>query len=272
MFDHRCKDKTLLIFLLSLYAHYDVDKLLDFLETGDRLLADFKHSSSSDALFLLRICREKNLRRASVKLLEKMNLHEEALDAALEFDLNLAKEIAKSVRDDERLRKQLWLKIARQAVNSRKCDITDFSNLHDESGSIEISDLLPLLPDFSTIGPVKNAICASLQEYTSHLDSLKEEMAEAAENIGEIKSDLTDWMHRGIAVTPMDLCEVCGKPVIFGPIHAYPCNHLFHSPCLRAEVETLRQPIDRFEDECPYCGTVIIEQVAQPLWVDEKWT
>ena len=240
--------------------------------TGDRLLGDLRGPSSFDGMFLLSTCEEKKLTKASVKLLEKMNLLEEALDAALEVDINLAKEIAKSVRDDERLQKQLWLKIARKAVDSLTCDINDFTNLHDESGSIEIADILPLLPDFTTIGPVKSAVCSSLEEYKTNLDGLKEEMTEAAENVGEIKSDLSEWKNKGLAVKANDLCEVCNKSVIGGPFYAYPCHHLFHWPCLRAELETLRQPTDYYKDECIYCGTVMIDQIDQPLWVDEKWS
>ena len=272
VFGHRSKDKTLLFFLLSLYANYDSDKLLDFLMTGDRILGDLRDPSSFDAMFLLRTCEEKKLTRASVKLLEKMNLLEEALDAALEVDINLAKEIAKSVKDDERLQKQLWLKIARRAVDLLTCDINDFSNLHDESGSIEIADILPLLPDFTTIGPGKNAICSSLEEYTTNLEDLREDMTLAAETVEEIKNDLSDWKNKGLGVKPDDLCEVCSKSVIGSPFYAYPCHHLFHWPCLRAELETLRQPVNSFKDECIYCGTVMIEQIDQPLWVDEKWT
>ena len=46
-------------------------------------------------------------------------------------------------------------------------------------GAVRIEDLLPLLPDFATIGAVQGAVCASLQQYAAEIERLKGDMADA---------------------------------------------------------------------------------------------
>lgn len=55
-------------------------------------------------------------RRACVKLLCELGLHEDAVALALAVDLELAKAVANGPEDDEALRRKLWLRIAKAVV------------------------------------------------------------------------------------------------------------------------------------------------------------
>ena len=44
---------------------------------------------------------------------------------------------------------------------------------------VKIEDILPFFPDFVTIDHFKDAICDSLQDYSLHIQELKEEMEDA---------------------------------------------------------------------------------------------
>ena len=81
---------------------------------------------------------------------------------------------------NEELRKKLWLRIARHVVEEERDVQRAMSVLQQcPGGLLKIEDVLPFFPDFTTIDLFKDAISQSLQEYSHHLDALKEEMEEA---------------------------------------------------------------------------------------------
>ena len=55
--------------------------------------------------------------------------------------------------------------------------VTDL--LRDAGGLVKIEDILPLFPDFVTIDAFREAIHESLEQYSAHIDQLKQEMADA---------------------------------------------------------------------------------------------
>lgn len=185
-----------------------------------------------------------------VKLLQRMGLFEDAVDRALTVDMSLAKEVTRHPQLDDRFRKKLWLKIAEKVVS----DGASFTDFVKESETIAVPDLLPLLPDFSTITLFKRAICTTLQDYTDVLEGLKEEMREAAENLDEIKDDLKDWRKESVSVSTSSRCSLCRQNVFFTRFYAFPCQHLFHAKCIATE-----------PDDCILCGFQIIESIDQSL-------
>lgn len=85
-----------------------------------------------------------------------------------------------SSSSNEDLRKKLWLRIARHVVEEEKDVQRAMSVLQQcPNGLLKIEDVLPFFPDFTTIDLFKDAISQSLQEYSHHLEVLKEEMEEA---------------------------------------------------------------------------------------------
>lgn len=106
--------------LLSLYATSgeDENELLHFLQTAP--LDEDTSKPYYDLDFALRICRAHSKIQSCVEIYSKMGLYESSVDLALQSgDLELAKINAEMPRDDDLLRKKLWLKIAKHVVREK---------------------------------------------------------------------------------------------------------------------------------------------------------
>lgn len=66
-----------------------------------------------DLKYALRLCSEHKHKAACVHIYSIMGLYEEAVDLALQVDIEMAKANADKPEDDEELRKKLWLKIGK---------------------------------------------------------------------------------------------------------------------------------------------------------------
>lgn len=105
--------------------------------------------------------------------------------------------------DNDEMRKRLWLAIARHVVqvshkqpiyilfnfnfdipltNHRtqsKRDIKTAMSFLQECDLLQIEDILPFFPDFTRIDEFRDEICASLEDYGTHIQKLKQTMNEA---------------------------------------------------------------------------------------------
>jgi len=164
-----------------------------------------------------------------------MGLYDEAVDLALQFDTELAKQNADKPDGKEELKKKLWLKIARHAVEKEK-DIKRAMEFLQECPLLKIEDILPFFPDFVTIDNFKDAICTSLQDYNKHIEALKTDMDEATESAREIRAEIHIFRNRYAEVRSQDKCSACGYPLMMRAFYVFPCGHKFHGDCLVAEV------------------------------------
>lgn len=251
LFNLKFDDQVLHNYLLALYASIDEKKLQEFLDfkPGDD---DDCEDINYDPKYILRICNENpNLKAASVLIYTKMGLLEEAIDLALEFDVDLAKKIAdKTSESDEELQRKLWLKIGKKVVSSETDmqKITEF--LLETNDLLQIADILPFFSDFTSIEHFKGPICESLEVYHSTINELKEEMKEAAENLKEIKNEVESLKNKHSVVRTSNSCDLCDEPILLKPFHVFPCNHLFHSNCLIVAIEPHLNPneVKRIKD------------------------
>ncbi|XP_076366787.1 vacuolar protein sorting-associated protein 18 dor isoform X3 [Tachypleus tridentatus] len=192
---------------------------------------------SYDLKYALRLCSEVEENEACVHIYTTMGLYEEAVDLALKFDVQLAKRNADRPEDNEELRKKLWLKIAKHVVKEEN-DIKKAMEFLQECDLIKIEDILPFFPDFVTIDHFKDAICSSLDEYNTHIDSLKDEMEEATQSAGEIRTEIQTFRNKHTLVKAQEKCSACFFPVMTRAFYLFPCQHMFHMDCLIAEVIT----------------------------------
>jgi len=188
-----------------------------------------------DLKYALRLCAEHSLQRACVHIYTTMGLYDEAVDLALQFDTELAKQNADKPDDNEELKKKLWLKIARHVVEKEK-NIERAMEFLQECPLLKIEDILPFFPDFVTIDNFKDAICTSLQEYNKHIETLKTEMDEATGSAREIRAEINSFRNRFAVVRSHDKCSACGYPLMMRAFYLFPCSHKFHADCLVAEV------------------------------------
>ncbi|XP_070564875.1 vacuolar protein sorting-associated protein 18 homolog isoform X2 [Ptychodera flava] len=225
------KDQAIHNYLLSLYAKYQPQQLMVYLEFQGHNpgMVNF------DLKYALRLCSEHSLEEACVHIYTTMELYEEAVDLALKVDVELAKSNANRPDDDDELRKKLWLRIARHVVEEEK-DVSRAMKFLHECDLLKIEDILPFFPDFVTIDHFKDAICTSLEEYNQHIESLKEEMNEATESAKAIRADIQEMRNKYGLVTAQQKCSSCSFPLLTRAFYLFPCQHMFHSDCLIAEV------------------------------------
>ncbi|XP_061560865.1 vacuolar protein sorting-associated protein 18 homolog [Phycodurus eques] len=227
----RVTEEAIHNYLLSLYAKYKPDSLLLYLQEAGTYASEIHY----DLKYALRLCAEHGYLRACVLVYRIMELYEEAVDLALQVDVDLAKSCADLPEDDEELRKKLWLKIARHVVQEEK-DVKKAMNCLSSCDLLKIEDILPFFPDFVTIDHFKEAICSSLEEYNKHIEELKQEMEEATESAKRIREDIQEMRNKYGVLDSQDKCSACDFPLLNRPFYLFLCGHMFHSDCLLQEV------------------------------------
>ena len=106
--------------LLSLHATASESEgpLLDFLDSSPDDPTSGRPFYDLD--YALRICKRNKRVQACVQIYSKMSLFESSVDLALENgDIDLAQTNADKPKEDDLLRKKLWLKIAKHVVRDK---------------------------------------------------------------------------------------------------------------------------------------------------------
>jgi len=258
------KEPVIHNFLLSLYVKHQPEKVFMYLESQHQQGGD-GGAVCFDVNYVLRLCTEKKggqLRKACVLLHCMLGQVDQAVELALEdADLDQAKACLQFVgssggeeADQQVARRRIWLRIAKYVVQDKN-DIKQAMDLLKEtksseggSGGVEgdkdsgagdlvkIEDVLPFFPDFVTIDDFKEAICDSLQEYSKHIQDLKDEMEEAYDAAKSIREDIHKFKSRYIFARATDVCSICETYLLAKPFHLFICGHKFHTDCLVAAV------------------------------------
>ncbi|GAA5995221.1 tethering complex subunit PEP3 [Rhodotorula paludigena] len=195
-----------------------------------------------DLDYALRVCRAHGRVQACVRIYSRMGMHESSVDLALEHDdVELAKLGADRPEDDELLRKKLWLKIAKHVVG-KKHDIKTAMQFLESTNLLKIEDILPFFPDFVVIDDFKEEICSALEDYSAHIERLKEDMNEATRSAEAIKADIADLDNRFVVVDAGEKCGSCRQQLLTRQFYVFPCQHCFHADCLIQEVTKTLTP------------------------------
>ena len=267
-------------YLIALYAQYQPDKLLTYLQIkgggggvgGNESGGGELDASSSllqpalpyDVRYAARLCTQLGLGQATVHLLATMGSIEEAVEQALaDGDVELAKTTAERVSAVQRpeMAKRLWLKIAKHVIKKSSSSTEDGANsssssdnfnlkmatdLLNECPLLKIEDILPYFPAFSTIDHFKEAICSSLEEYNRTIETLREDMKVATESAAEIREEIRRLRSRYTLISATsDKCALCEYAVLSKAFYAFNCGHLFHSDCLLDEVRPHLSPAEK---------------------------
>ncbi|XP_067129232.1 vacuolar protein sorting-associated protein 18 homolog [Centruroides vittatus] len=220
------QDPAIHNYLLALYARLQPEMLLSYLENQKEPIVPY------DCNYALRLCTELGLDEARVHIYTTMGLYEEAVDLALEReDVELAMKNADKPENDEELKKKLWLKIAKHVVKKQN-DITKAMEFLKKCELLKIEDILPFFDNFVTINHFKDDICQSLKEYNQHIESLQEEMEEAAQSAKEIREEIQVLRNKYAMVSAQDKCCICNYPIMTQAFYLFPCQHMFHLDCL----------------------------------------
>ena len=103
----------------------------------------------------------------------------------------------------------------------RKCD------------SISMKDLLPLFPDFVFVDNFKEEVVKSLQNLSSELSDLQQQMDDSVLQSDHIKQQIKQFKEENFQIIePHESCMLCHKILTTRRFVTFPCFHSFHQDCL----------------------------------------
>ena len=102
----------------------------------------------------------------------------------------------------------------------------------EDTDLLKIEDILPFFPDFVVIDDFKDEICAALEGYSAHIDTLKAEMDETTKSAESIKQDIKSLRNRFVVIDSGERCSVCGTSLLTRQFYVFPCQHTLHADCL----------------------------------------
>ncbi|KAK7890336.1 tethering complex subunit [Exophiala xenobiotica] len=266
--------------------------------TETALLSYLESQPSSplyDADFALRLCIQHDRVQSCVHIYSAMGQYQQAVELALQHDdIDLAAIVADRLEGNDKLRKKLWLLIAEKKIKEAE-SIKEAINFLKRCELLKIEDLIPLFPDFVVIDDFKEEICEALEEYSRHIDSLKQEMDLSQHTAEQIKAEIAALDHRYAIVESGERCWICTLPVLSRQFFVFPCQHAFHSDCLgkrvlessgsskRKRIKDLQTEVNQglsvgvqrqkqvqeldglVAEQCVLCGDLGIKQIDEPF-------
>ncbi|KAE8355500.1 Pep3/Vps18/deep orange family-domain-containing protein [Aspergillus coremiiformis] len=190
-----------------------------------------------DADFALRLCIQHQRFQSCIHIYSAMGQYLQAVELALKHeDIELAAIIADRPEGNDKLRKKLWLLVAEKKIQQPGTGIKDAIEFLRRCELLRIEDLIPFFPDFVVIDDFKDEICSALEDYSRHIDALRQEMDNSAHTARQIRSEIAALDMRYAIVEPGEKCWLCSLPVLSRQFFVFPCQHAFHSDCLGKEV------------------------------------
>jgi hypothetical protein len=166
-----------------------------------------------------------------------MGQYLQAVELALKHeDIELAAIVADRPEGNDKLRKKLWLLVAEKKIRQPGIGIKDAIEFLRRCELLRIEDLIPFFPDFVVIDDFKDEICTALEDYSRHIDTLRQEMDNSAQISEQIQREIAALGSRYAIVEPGEKCWICTLPVLSRQFFVFPCQHAFHSDCLGKRV------------------------------------
>lgn len=194
-----------------------------------------------DADFALRLCIQHQRVQSCVHIYSAMGQYLQAVELALKHDdIDLAALVADRPEGNDKLRKRLWLLVAEKKIRHHDKAITttnkNSTDASAETGTsiksaldflrrcelLRIEDLIPFFPDFVIIDDFKDEICSALEDYSRHIDDLRQEMDNSAHTARQIRSEIVALDTRYAIVEPGEKCWLCGLPVVVRQFFVFP--------------------------------------------------
>ncbi|EEP79503.1 hypothetical protein UREG_04349 [Uncinocarpus reesii 1704] len=279
--------------LISIYASHPSKSeagLLTYLESQSISPPPY------DADFALRLCIQHGRVQSCVHIYSMMGQYLEAVQLALKHeDIELAALVADRPEGNNKLRKKLWLLVAEKKIHQRGTGIKDAIEFLRRCELLRIEDLIPFFPDFVVIDDFKDEICTALEDYSRHIDSLRQEMDNSAHVADQIRREIASLGTRYAIVEPGEKCWICSLPVLSRQFFVFPCQHAFHSDCLGKKImaaagtgkrkhikdlqaemskgantaarreQVIRELDGLIAEACILCGDYAIKQVDEPF-------
>lgn len=302
--ENKCKESivhdSLLYLLISNESVEGEDIILRYLE-------EYSGQVYYNSDFILRLCLKFNKIKSAVYVYSLLNYYEDAVNLALDHDMtDLAMVVADKASDDK-TRKFLWLKISEKKISkirpSEKDSIKkEVKFLLEKCELLSIKDLLPRIPDFTTIDNLKDEICSDLEKFGTLINKLTLEMNSSVSINETITEEIAKYGEKSQIIKSGESCSICEFLLTSRKFFIFPCNHAFHSDCLIKEIlksndyatkkrlEFLQkkylsskheqgvkfinsQEVDTLlSKRCPLCSDLKIETIDEPFLDSNKAT
>ncbi|KAK2731579.1 hypothetical protein FQN57_003287 [Myotisia sp. PD_48] len=229
--------------LISVYASHSSPAegaLLKYLESQPSSPPPY------DADFALRLCIQHKRVQSCVHIYSMMGQYQEGVELALKHDdIELAAIVADRPEGNDKLRKKLWLLVAEKKIRQPGTGIKVAIEFLRRCELLRIEDLIPFFPDFVVIDDFKDEICTALEDYSRHIDALRQEMDNSAHVAEQIRRETAALGSRYAVVEAGEKCWICSLPLLSRQFFVFPCQHAFHSDCLGKKVMDAARPAKR---------------------------
>ena len=124
-----------------------------------------------------------------------------------------------------------------------------------------VEDILPLLPDFTKIDAVRDAVLEALHKYQNAIETMKKDIERDSEITARVREQVRQIQSKDLEIDADEPCATCKKPVLrngkvpdssdcakLAPFYAFPCTHAFHCACLLREALPLM--LDDERNQC----------------------
>ncbi len=229
-------DRTNNKLLFNLYVFFlaensrseSVEELNTFLDQQEALQRN-NQPLNIDKDFALNVCKHFGLVDAQVKVYGLLEFHEEAVKLALQNGkVALAKRYA-NMPTDEKIRKSLWVEVARTVMQESKSEIKAGFAVISESKVLTLGDVLPFLSPKIKLERFKDDLVASLKTYGTRIDEIKHQMEDYSKSAEDINGQLKELQNSCIPVPTDQFCDKCKKPLLGNErFYVFPCLHSFH--------------------------------------------
>lgn len=266
-----------------------------------------------DLNFILNLSLKTKNNKVAVHLLSELKLYDDAVSIAIKNNMiEEAKMVINKISisetteiDQEKSKKNLWLKIAHYVLLNTSTDLLDvkqaISMLITEShGILEIRDLLVLCNKLTTIANLKDELIKSLEKHSDKMNKISNDIKRSIDLKERIRTDFKNFDKNFNIIDPGNSCDYCNKFLQSRKFIIFPCNHCYHKDCiiklilnsndynLISKVQKMTKDItngllDKDRDElekllttkCYLCSYMNINKVDDPLFINEselnKW-
>lgn len=132
-----------------------------------------------------------------------MSLYDKAVKLAIECrDIDLAKEYANRP-GEPKLRKKLWMKIAKflfKPSQSQQVDVEKALEILLKDSPLQTDDLLPLFPNDTKVGKLKEHLCKCHDDYYQKVGELKKELEHHSKNAEILRKSMREQKNRYITI------------------------------------------------------------------------
>lgn len=255
LISHKIKDKNVhnlyIFFLSSIKSENSIAKLLVYLQNSVE-----EKKVQFEVEYSLKVFGQFEIPQAQAWALAILGKYDDSVKLALENNYyNIATSIADTVRDDDKLKKQLWLEIFKYQMKDLNTQIhsksgDDSKELNDsknfnlalkimqESNILKIEDILPNLQGNIKIEVFKNEILNCLQGYQTNIEGLRSQIISYNITSKNVKNDINSVKKKCCKILYQScICEICNNNINEDSIFVFPCGHMFDSNCILNQIK-----------------------------------